>query len=74
MGGPPERGVAGNHPAAAAARLANHINAWVAIPCHYDMFEFNTASPDDFAAECKRLGQRHRVLKLGERFDSREVR
>jgi L-ascorbate metabolism protein UlaG (beta-lactamase superfamily) len=68
------QGVAGNLTGAEAARLANHINAWVAIPCHYDMFEFNNTSPAEFVAECQRLGQRHRVLKLGERFDSREVR
>jgi hypothetical protein len=37
------------------------------------MFEFNTASPDEFVRECERLGQAHRVLRAGERLamDSR---
>ena len=32
------------------------------------MFEFNTASPDAFVAECERLGQAYRVLQNGERL------
>jgi hypothetical protein len=32
------------------------------------MFEFNTASPDAFAAECERLGQPFQILRLGERL------
>jgi L-ascorbate metabolism protein UlaG (beta-lactamase superfamily) len=51
-----------------AARLARTVEASLAIPCHYDMFEFNTATPDAFVAECRRLGQRYRVLALGERL------
>jgi L-ascorbate metabolism protein UlaG (beta-lactamase superfamily) len=51
-----------------AARLARLVEARLAIPCHYDMFEFNTATPDEFVAECERLGQPFRVLQLGERF------
>jgi hypothetical protein len=31
------------------------------------MFEFNTATPDRFVAECDRLGQPYRVLRNGER-------
>jgi L-ascorbate metabolism protein UlaG (beta-lactamase superfamily) len=56
-----------------AARLAKDIGAKLVIPCHYDMFEFNTATPDEFVAECERLGQRYRVLKLGERWSSVEL-
>ena len=41
---------------------------WV-IPCHYEMFAFNTASPETFAVECRRLGQRHAVLHAGERWE-----
>ena len=48
-------------------RLANEIGAKLVIPCHYEMFEFNTASPDAFVAECERLGQPYRVLKTGQR-------
>ena len=32
------------------------------------MFEFNTATPDEFVAECERLGQPYRVLRQGERL------
>jgi L-ascorbate metabolism protein UlaG (beta-lactamase superfamily) len=51
-----------------AARLAHTVKASLAIPCHYDMFEFNTASPDSFVAECERLGQPYRVLRPGEQL------
>lgn len=64
----PERRVAGNLDGPQAAQLAKRINAGVVVPCHYDLFEFNTASPDAFVAECERLGQAHRVLRLGERM------
>ena len=32
------------------------------------MFEFNTASPEAFVAECERLGQPYQVLTLGEQL------
>jgi L-ascorbate metabolism protein UlaG (beta-lactamase superfamily) len=65
----PINGKIGNMNGREAARLAMEIGASVVIPCHYDMFEFNTADPrDEFIPECERLGQRYRVLKLGERF------
>jgi L-ascorbate metabolism protein UlaG (beta-lactamase superfamily) len=64
----PERRVAGNLDGLEAARLAHAIRARWVVPCHYDMFEFNTASPDPFRAECERLGQRCAVLRAGERW------
>jgi len=64
----PINGKLGNMNGRDAARLAKDINAKLVIPCHYDMFEFNTASPDEFVAECRRLGQPCRVLQQGERF------
>ena len=64
----PERRVAGNLDGLEAARLAYAIHARWAVPCHYEMFEFNTASPDPFRAECERLGQRCAVLQAGERW------
>jgi L-ascorbate metabolism protein UlaG (beta-lactamase superfamily) len=52
-----------------AARLAKDIGVKLVIPCHYDMFEFNTADPyEQFVPECERIGQPYQVLKLGERF------
>jgi hypothetical protein len=33
------------------------------------MFEFNTATPDEFAHTCRNLGQAFRILRCGERFD-----
>lgn len=65
-GNQPERRVAGNLDGREAAQLAHDIGARWVVPCHYEMFEFNTASTDEFAAECERLGQRHRVLRAGE--------
>ncbi len=64
----PERRVAGNLNGREAATLAREIGAALAIPCHYDMFEFNTASPDEFVRACQELGQPCRVLRAGERF------
>lgn len=66
----PERRVAGNLDGREAARLAKDVGARLVIPCHYDMFEFNTASPEEFVAVAKRLGQPHRVLRCGERWSS----
>lgn len=63
-----ERRVAGNLSGAEAAWLAHAIGAKILVPCHYDMFEFNTASPDECVAECRRLGQQVAVLKCGKRW------
>ncbi len=60
------RRVAGNLNGAQAARLAHDINAKLVIPCHYDMFEFNTATPDEFIREAEALGQPYQVLRNGE--------
>jgi L-ascorbate metabolism protein UlaG (beta-lactamase superfamily) len=64
----PINGALGNMSGPEAARLAHAIGARVAIPCHYDMFEFNTASPAAFVAECRRLGQPLEVLRAGQRL------
>jgi L-ascorbate metabolism protein UlaG (beta-lactamase superfamily) len=68
-GNRPERRVAGNLDGREAARLAFTIGARLVIPCHYDMFEFNTAAPAGFEAECAGLGQQYRVLLNGEGLD-----
>lgn len=69
----PERRVAGNLSGPEAARLAHDIGARCVIPCHYDMFEFNTASPDEFVATCGKLGQPLQVLQAGERWSSAKL-
>lgn len=65
-GNKPERRVAGNLDGREAAQLAHTLGARMVIPCHYDMFTFNTESPDPFRQEAERLGQQYRVLKNGE--------
>ncbi|MGB8913529.1 MAG: MBL fold metallo-hydrolase [Candidatus Sulfotelmatobacter sp.] len=65
----PERRVPGNLSGPEAAQLAHDIAAKLVIPCHYEMFEFNTAPPATFADACRRLGQPFRILRCGERFD-----
>jgi len=67
-GNRPERRVAGNLDGQEAAQLAHAIGARWVIPCHYDMFEFNTATTDEFEAECRRLGQACRILRNGEAY------
>ena len=64
----PERRVSGNLWGTEAATLASKIGARMVIPCHYDMFEFNTETPEAFVDACNRVGQPHRVLLCGERF------
>ena len=64
----PQRRVSGNLWGREAAQLAHDIGAKLVVPCHYDMFDFNTESPDEFVAECERLGQKYRVVKCGEKF------
>ena len=69
----PERRVAGNLDGPEAARLAPDVGARLVIPCHYEMFEFNTASPDRFVQEAERLGQPFRLLRCGEGWSSEEL-
>jgi len=64
----PERRVAGNLNGTEAAALARACWARWVVPCHYEMFAFNTVSPDEFVGACERLNQPHRVLRCGERF------
>lgn len=64
----PERRVSGNLWGREAAQLAKDIGAGVVIPCHYDLFTFNTATTDEFVATCQALKQPHVVLQNGERW------
>jgi L-ascorbate metabolism protein UlaG (beta-lactamase superfamily) len=69
----PERRVPGNLTGSEAAQLAKDIGAALVVPCHFEMFEFNSASTEEFVLACRRLGQRCRVLRCCERWDSEEV-
>ncbi len=62
----PKRKVAGNLNCKEAAVLAKAINAKLVIPCHYDMFEFNTADASEFEALAESIGQEYKVLRGGE--------
>lgn len=69
-GNKPERKVAGNLDCKEAAKLGKAIGAGCVIPCHYDMFTFNTADVNDFIKEAEKTGQTYRVLKGGGLFTS----
>jgi L-ascorbate metabolism protein UlaG (beta-lactamase superfamily) len=62
----PGRGVAGNFSGEEAAHLAKAMNAQLVIPCHYEMFEFNTVSPESFVRAAEGIGLNYKLLKCGE--------
>ena len=64
----PINGQLGNMDGGDAARVAKEAEARLAVPCHFDMFEFNTATPEAFVEICASLGQPCRVLRAGERL------
>ncbi|MEP6596413.1 MAG: MBL fold metallo-hydrolase, partial [Ginsengibacter sp.] len=67
-GNDPTRGVAGNLNCKEAAHLAKAIIARYAIPCHYNMFTFNTADVNEFAQEAEQIRQPYKILNAGGRF------
>ena len=69
-GNDPARKVAGNLNCKEAATLGKAINAGCVIPCHYDMFTFNTADVNDFVKEAEKIKQAYKVLRGGERFEN----
>ncbi len=69
----PINGRVGNMSGPDAAALAKAVDVRLALPCHFEMFEFNTAPPDAFVAAARGLGQRVRVLRAGERWSSGEL-
>ena len=69
----PERKVAGNLNTTEAVRLAKETNARLVIPCHYDMFTFNTADPDDFVQAAEAQQQAYCVLRGGEHWSSHHL-
>ena len=66
----PARRVPGNLDAREAVALGKAIHAGYVIPCHYDMFEFNTADVQDFIKEAEKESQPYRVLGGGEYFSA----
>ncbi len=62
----PERRVPGNFWGDEAATFAHAIGAHLVVPMHYEMFAFNTETPDLFEATARRLGQPYRILRGGE--------
>jgi len=72
-GNKPERRVAGNMNHVEAPRFAQAIGARLVIPCHYDMFTFNTADPADFARAAEKLNQPYKVLLCGEPWNSDQL-
>jgi L-ascorbate metabolism protein UlaG (beta-lactamase superfamily) len=69
----PERRVSGNLWGEEAARLAKESGIRYVIPCHFEMFEFNTVTPDEFIQSCTRYGVKYRVLQCGEKWSSVEL-
>lgn len=67
-GDKPERKVAGNLDHREAVKLARGLGVKTLIPCHYDMFSFNTADVQDLVREAEAAGQGYKVLRGGERY------
>jgi L-ascorbate metabolism protein UlaG (beta-lactamase superfamily) len=72
-GNKPERKVAGNLDSKEAAELGKAIHAACVIPCHYDLFSFNTANVNDFAIEADLLDQPYKILAGGECFSLTKI-
>jgi L-ascorbate metabolism protein UlaG (beta-lactamase superfamily) len=68
-----ERRIPGNLFGNEAAQLAKDVGAKLVVPCHFEMFEFNTASPQKFIDECQRLNQPFKVLRCGEKLSSHNL-
>lgn len=68
-GNVPARRVAGNLDGREAVELAQASGAQMVVPCHYDLFAFNTVSTQLFVDVAIERGQPYRVLQLGERMD-----
>ena len=64
----PARGVAGNLSGPEAVALAQAAGIATVIPCHYDMFAFNTVTPETFVAAAQQAGQAYRLMQNGERW------
>jgi L-ascorbate metabolism protein UlaG (beta-lactamase superfamily) len=72
-GDDPSRGVAGNFNAAEAVKVAKEAGIKCLVPCHYDMFTFNTADVNEFAALAKAAGQKYLILEIGGKIMGAEL-
>ena len=66
----PARGVAGNLDCREAVKIGKAIGAKYIIPCHYDMFAFNTANIEEFIKDAQSVDQPVVVLKHGQSWGS----
>jgi L-ascorbate metabolism protein UlaG (beta-lactamase superfamily) len=71
-GNDPARKVAGNLNAKEAVLVGKKSNIPVIIPCHYDLFEFNTVDVNEFIHVAQKENQGYCVLDLGGKFSSHE--
>jgi len=69
----PSRKVAGNLNASEAVALAKTCGIPLIIPCHYDLFAFNTADVNEFITLAKSAGQAFLVLGLGGKCSGTEL-
>jgi L-ascorbate metabolism protein UlaG (beta-lactamase superfamily) len=67
-GNDPARKVSGNLNAREAAQLAKAIGAKLTVPCHYDMFTFNTEDPNVFAREATNAAIQYKIMQHGEKL------
>jgi L-ascorbate metabolism protein UlaG (beta-lactamase superfamily) len=72
-GNDPARGVAGNLSINEAINLSQQISGRWLLPCHYDLFTFNTADVNEFAAAASAAGVRYCVLDHGGRLLGKEL-
>jgi L-ascorbate metabolism protein UlaG (beta-lactamase superfamily) len=72
-GNDPARKVAGNLSSNEAVNLAKECGIPYVVPCHYDLFAFNTADVNGFIELSRLAAQKILVLDLGGKFSSSEL-
>lgn len=70
----PERKVSGNFTIQEACDLAKAVQVKMVIPCHYDMFEFNTVNVNDLPRYAESIHQQYKILSHGELFTYQKAR
>jgi L-ascorbate metabolism protein UlaG (beta-lactamase superfamily) len=72
-GNDPSRKVAGNLNADEAIQLSLSCSIPLLIPCHYDLFAFNTADIHAFMKKASESKQKYCVMELGGKISSKEL-